>query len=123
MEEKEPSLRLLIESLESYIKTSFQLYKYKATVKVAEIISDLVFLSIIFLISVFSIIMLNIALALWLGWLLGQTYLGFLAMAGLYLMVGLFVYLLRIRLIKTPVSNLVVKNLLREKTKEDKDIN
>ena len=113
MENQRSSLEVLFELILAYAKTSLKLYRYKATDKVAEVVSDMASGLVIVVILVLIFVNLNIGLALFLGDLLGKMYLGFLAVSGLYMCFGLLVYFFRNAWIKKPINNLVIKNLLK----------
>ena len=113
MENQRSSLEVLFELIEAYAKTSLKLYRYKATDKVAELVSDMASGLAIVVILVLIFVNLNIGIALFLGDLFGKMYLGFLAVSGLYICFGLLVYFFRTSWIKRPVNNLVINNLLK----------
>ena len=100
----------LLEKVEAYGKTSFDLLKYKALDKTAEVSSALVSRIILILAILFFVTALNIAIALWIGDVLGKAYYGFLIVAGFYAVVSLVLLLVH-RNIKASVNNAIVKQL------------
>jgi hypothetical protein len=113
MENQKTSLEVLVERIEAYAKTSLKLFRLKATDKVAELVSDMASGLTMAVILILVFVNLNIGIALFLGDLFGKTYLGFLAVSGLYACFGFLVYFFRSKWIKTPVNNLVINNLLK----------
>ena len=113
MEEKTGSISAWIERLEKYIRATFELYKLKAVDKLADIVSSLVARLVVALFAVMFFLMVNIAVSLWVGELLGKTYLGFFAVSGLYALLGIIFYVFRDRLIRKPVSDAIVKEALK----------
>jgi hypothetical protein len=104
---------LLFDKVENYANTSIELAKLQAIDKAADIISTFtsgLFLSLI--ISMF-ILFVNIGLSLYLGNILGETYYGFLIVSGFYLIVAILINSFKIKLIETPISNLVLDKLLK----------
>ncbi len=115
MEEKETLLETLFEKTDVYAKTTLDLFKLKAIDKSADVVSSLV-ARLAIVIIVFSIIlMVNIGIALWLGDLLGKLYYGFFSIAAFYLVVVLILHYNRGRLIKTPVNDSIIAQMLKEK--------
>jgi hypothetical protein len=113
MEEQKTPVEVLLERGQAYAKTTFQLFKFKATDTAAEIVSKLASGFIILMLLVLFFINLNIGIALLIGDLLGKVWLGFIIISGFYAVVGLIVYIFRYRLIIRPVSNSVIKQLLQ----------
>jgi len=107
METKESLIQPLIESVEEYSKTSFELIRLKAVDKGANVasmlLSRLTLLSALFL----FIVSLNIAAALWLGDILGKNYYGFLVVALFYGLVGTVLFFLH-PAIKTRINNSII---------------
>ena len=113
MENQKTSLEVLVERIEAYAKTSLKLFRLKATDKVAELVSDMASGLTMAVILILVFVNLNIGIALFLGDLFGKMYLGFLAVSGIYACLGLLVYFFRSTLIKKPINNLVINNLLK----------
>lgn len=112
MEEKATLLESLFERTRSLVTTSFSLVKLKTIDKTADIVSSIVYKVIFFVIVFFVIIMLNIGLALWLGTLLGNAYLGFLAVGAFYIVVALIFHFAQHSLVRKPMRNSIIKQLL-----------
>jgi hypothetical protein len=102
----------LFERAEAFGRTSLELYRLKAIEKLATVTSDIVSTLAIAVCVIIFFLMLNIGLALWIGELLGHSYLGFLIIAGVYALICLIVYLMKDKLIKLPISkNIIEKSL------------
>jgi len=120
MEDKAAPVEVLVERTQAYIKTSIQLFKLKATDKLAEIVSNLASSFVIVVVIVLFGVNLNIAIALLLGDLLGKAWLGFVLVSGFYALAGIIFYLLRDKWIKKPIRNSIIEQLLMdEDTKDD----
>lgn len=115
MEEKATLIESLFEKTESYVKTNIELVRLKAISKSADLLSALASSLIIFMIVLMLVILLNIGLALWLGDVLGKTYYGFFVVALFYLVVGLILFAFQAQLIKRPIGNAIIVNMLKEK--------
>ena len=122
MEEKKTPVEVLLERGQAYIKTSVQLFKFKTTDKAAEITSNLASGLIILILITLLFINLNIGIALLIGDLLGRIWLGFLILSGFYGVVGILIYIFRNSWIKKPVSNAVIKQLLKEEELDEEEI-
>ncbi|MEO6542245.1 MAG: hypothetical protein ABIN74_14680 [Ferruginibacter sp.] len=110
METKTSLIEPLLERAEAYGKTSFELIRLKALNKTADVSSTLLSRSLfILVISIFAFT-INIAIALWLGDLLGKSYYGFLIVSGFYAIVGV-ILLVAHPSIKASVNNTIIKKL------------
>ena len=113
MENKTSTLELLLEKIEAYGKTTVELYKCHAASTTADVVSNVVSKLILCITILIFLFMVNIGAALWIGKLLNETYYGFFAVALFYLVLGIVLYLLRNELIKTPVSNRIIKSFMK----------
>jgi hypothetical protein len=57
-------------------------------------------------------ITLNFGISLWLGALMGQSYLGFFVVAGFYGLAGIILYAFRNKWIKKPLNNSMINQML-----------
>lgn len=119
MEDKTTPVEVLLERAQAYFKTSIQLFKLKATEKLAEIISNLASGFVVVVILALFFVNLNIAIALLIGDFLGKAWLGFILVSGLYACIGLIVYLFRNKWIKNPISNSIIEELLMDENSKD----
>jgi len=119
MEDMTTPVEDLLERAQAYTKTSLQLFKLKATDKLAEIISNLASGFVIVVILALFFVNLNIAIALLLGDLFGKTWLGFILVSGLYACIGFIVYSFRNQWIKRPVCNSIIHELLMDENLKD----
>lgn len=103
----------LFEKAEDYGKTTIALLKLKAIDKSANVISSLAVKTVILLVVAMFLLNGSIALALWLGLLMGKTYYGFLAIAGFYGLMAILFFLFRYQWIKKPVSDSIIRKLLQ----------
>lgn len=105
----------LFEKAGEYAETQLQLLKYRAIDTGAEVVSSLMTrLTVILLFATF-IFILNIGLALWIGYLLGQSYYGFFIVAGFYALMALLFYSFRHPWLKKPLNDLLVRKILKPK--------
>ncbi|WP_310560821.1 hypothetical protein [Flavobacterium sp.] len=105
----------LFERAENYGKTTLKLLELNAIDKSADVISYLVSRLAVITTVVLSIIIINIGLALWIGKLLGESFYGFFIIGGFYVILAIFLNLYREQLVKYPVSNSIIKQMLKQK--------
>lgn len=113
LEERKEIIEDLFEKAEEYVKTNIQLAKLKAIDKVAEIVGSLVTQIALVVLAFFFLSMVNIGVSFWLGTVLGQTHYGFLIVAGFYALLAVLVYVFRKTIIKTPISNSIISQILK----------
>lgn len=113
MEDQKSLIETLLEKTEHYTKTSTELLKLRAIEKSSDVISTLTAqLAIIIFIALFFLT-LNIAIALWIGEILGRYYYGFFIIAGVYAVSGILLYTFRNKWIKVPVRNSIIIQALK----------
>lgn len=111
MEGKSNLFEPLLERAEQYGKTSFELLKLKSVEKSADMISSFVSRSLLTIAFSFFTLTVNIALALYLGDLLGKNYLGFLLVAIFYGLVAIVLLIVHPQ-IKSRINNSIITNML-----------
>ena len=105
----------LFERAENYGKTTLKLLELNAIDKSADVISYLVSRLAVIATVVLSIIIINIGLALWIGKLLGESFYGFFIIGGFYVVLAIFLNIYQEQLVKYPVSNSIIKQMLKQK--------
>lgn len=108
-------LATLIERAENYGKTTFELFKLNAIDKSADVVSSLISRLAIFITVVLSVIIINIGIALWIGKQLGDSFYGFFIIGAFYVLLSIILHVFRHQWIKYPVSNSIIKQLLKQK--------
>jgi hypothetical protein len=110
MEPKTNFIEPLFDKTEAYAKTSFELLKLKALDKTADVTSTLISRSLFVIVISFFAFTLNIAIALWIGDLLGKNYYGFLIVSAFYALAGIVLLILH-PFIKTRTINTIIRQL------------
>ena len=110
MESQAHLLEPLLEKVEAYGKTSFELLKLKALAKTADVSSTLISRLLLISFILFFVFTINIAVALWIGDLLGKNYYGFLIVAGFYALASIILLIVHAA-VKTRVNNTIIKQL------------
>lgn len=111
MEAKTFLIEPLLESVEEYGKTSFELIKLKSVNKSADIASSFLSRVILTVVIFLFAITLNTGVALLMGDWLGKAYYGFLLVASFYCLVGIILYFVHPSL-KGQLKNVLISNIL-----------
>ncbi len=110
-EEKTNLFEDLLEKVEDYGKTRIELLKYNAIDKTSDITSTIISRVLLVITLSMFVIVLNIAVALWLGDILGKSYYGFLIVAAFYGVVGIVLFFTH-DWIKKSVANSIISKIL-----------
>ena len=112
MEDDPTAVEELFYKLKDYIETTVDLYKLKAINKVSGFTSTVI-VSVILIILLFLILIcISVGFALLIGLWLGHAFWGFFIMGVLYLIIGLILFSSRSKLLKEPISNKFIKELI-----------
>lgn len=103
----------LFNKAKQYTETNIELYRLTTISITADVVSSLVSRIAMFIIFSLFTLFVNIAISLFIGKQIGDYYLGFLIVSGFYLILALLIYILNNKLIKTPITNLVIAKLLK----------
>jgi len=101
----------LVDSVKEYINNRIDAVKLSAAEKGSAIAANLLAGIFVALILFLFIIFAGIAVAFVLGEWMGKMWLGFLLVAGLYLLLAIMVWATRGRIIRLPVMNGLIKQL------------
>lgn len=112
MENKPSNVEELFYKLKDYGDTRLDLFKLKSINKASGILSSLITSVILLVLLALVVLCITIGAALLIGVLLGKTYYGFFIIAGVYIIVGLVLFSSRDKMLKTPVSNRLIKELI-----------
>ena len=112
--EEQSSIDALIEKGEQYGKTTLELLKLKTLDKSSDVASNLVSWLIVFVFAVLFFLILNIGVVLWLGGLMGKSYYGFFAVSGFYALLALIFGIFRKQLVKDPLNNSIIEQVLEK---------
>ena len=112
MDNKPTNVEELLQKLKDYADVRIDLFKLKGINKVSGFMSSVVTMVAITIIFGTVFLCITIGLALWIGSLLSNPYLGFFIMGALYLIIGIVLDAKRIKLIQTKVSNRLIKELI-----------
>lgn len=115
METIATNIELLYKKAKDYAEINIELAKLNAVDKTADVISSILARLVVIMIVAIFVLFFSIALSLYLGELLGQDYLGFLIVSGIYLVAAIILNYYRDKIIKEPLTNVVIAKLLKKK--------
>ena len=115
MTENKTPIATLFERAEDYGKTTLNLFKLNAIDKSADVVSSLASGLAVIMTVVFSVSIISIGIALWLGKLLGDTFYGFFIIGGFYAFLAILLQVFRHQWLKNPVSNSIINQMLKQK--------
>ncbi len=98
-------------NLKEYVTLQLELVKLEAVEKVSVIGSELTSGFMVLLWSLLFIFFISLSAGFYLSSILGNTYIGFLLVAGFYFTVGLIFYLGRKLFVTKPVKNKIIKSI------------
>ena len=112
MENQPSNVEELFYKLKDYGDTRLDLFKLKSINKISGFITSIITSAILMVLLALVLLCITIGAALLIGALLGKTYYGFFIIAGVYIIVGLVLFSSRDKMLKTPVSNRLIKELI-----------
>ena len=113
MENRANTFDGLFNKTTEYLETRVELIRLKVAGKTSDIISSLVSKIVMVVIGLMVVILISIGFAIWLGTVFNEMYLGFFAVGVFYILVILVLFFGRNNLIKTPIKDSMIKNLLK----------
>ena len=102
---------------QDYLETLYKLNVVRATKKASNIASGLVNSVLLFFISLCVLLFLSIAAAWWIGQAVNNPALGFLSVAGFYMLLAVILIALRKNVISPFIKNSLIKKIYEEKDK------
>ncbi len=115
MENIKSPVETLVDDVKEYIGINAELYKLQAAEKSAQLVSSFVINLTMIGIVCFILFFAGIALSIRLGTLFGELYLGFLAVAGIFVLTGVVVLATKEIWLRTKVMDSFITSLFSEK--------
>ena len=115
MTDNSTPIATLKERVEDYSNSTIELLKLNAIDKSADVVSSLVSQLVFIITGAMSFLIVNIGIALWIGKLLGDSFYGFFVIGGFYAILAILLHIFRSSLIKYPVSNSIIRQMLKQK--------
>ena len=118
MEETKSKLEDLADHAKDYLNTSAELFELRTKQSMVTVLSDTLASLVIALFIFVFMLFASIAVAFYLGTMIGKTYMGFVIVAGFYLIIGLFLWAGKEKLLNKPISNVMIKQIFKERNEE-----
>ncbi len=99
----------LKEEVSDYIETKIKLIKLKTIDKTGTALSGIITLFVMAILSLFILLFLSMAAAYTVAELSGKNSLGFLTVAGFYILLCTFIFIFKEKIITMPVINILLK--------------
>ena len=112
MENESTNVEELFQKLRDYADTRLDLFKLKSINKVSGFMSSVIYILILVILLSIVLLCITIGVALLIGASIGNVYYGFFIVGGIYIIIGLILYSLREKLIKIPLINKLIKELI-----------
>lgn len=112
MENKTTSIEELFYKLKEYGDTRLDLFKLKSINKASGFFSSVIMGLILVVILLLVLTFISVGAALLIGSLLGNACYGFFIVALIYLIIGLILFSGREKILKAPISNKLIKQLM-----------
>lgn len=115
MKDKVILIEVLFEKVESYTKTTLELYRLRAIDKITDVFATIASSLIIAVIIALFFILISIGLALYLGELLGKSYYGFFALSGFYALIALIIAMNRRAWLEIKLNDFLINQIFKDK--------
>lgn len=112
----------LAEHIKEYINVQVATAKLGAAEKTSKLAANLIAAAIAVIVFIFFLLFASIALAFVFSKLTGEYYLGFLIVAGIYLLLGLITWALKERMLRIPIMNKMLEQLFKEDDDDEDQI-
>jgi energy-coupling factor transporter transmembrane protein EcfT len=100
--------------VKEYVNNRMASVKLNAAEKSSRLIANVIALVIVLIVFALFIVFAGIALAFAFARLTGEFYWGFLIVAGIYLLLGILVWLMKEKIIQLPIMNTMLQQLFKD---------
>jgi len=121
MSEEFKKIESLVDRLREYVNTRVAQVKLSVAEKISKVASVMIALLMAALVFFLFLVLASIAGAIAIGQQLDNMWLGFLIMAGIILFFGIFIWILKDKLIGVPIMNALVKALFEKEEEKDEE--
>lgn len=119
MEKTFSKVEELVGHVKDYVDNQIDTVKLSAAEKISKLLAGFISLAVSLLVLGLFILFASFALALAFGKLTGEWYWGFLIVAGFYLLLGIFIWMAREKLLRLPILNVLLKQLFNKADEKD----
>lgn len=104
-------IEVLVESINKYVKTNYELIKLEATERTSVIGSSLISNLLIGLVVILLIFFISLGAGFYISERLGDNYSGFIIVAGFYFIIGFILIIGRRTLMEKPMRNKIIRKI------------
>jgi hypothetical protein len=115
MKLKMEKIEELIASLKSYTNTTIELIKLETAEHFSVIMANLISKFIVGLVIVLFVFFISLGICFYLSELLGNNYMGFGIVAGIYLLLGIILSIGRKKLLNKPIRDKIIQEMFQSK--------
>ncbi len=115
------NLEQIVNEIKEYINLRTELLKLEITERSSVIGASIFSVLIVVVLILFFLFLGSIGLSIYLSEFVGNSYAGFLIVAGGYLLLGLILFLGRKKLIEEPLRDKIIRKLTRKENDTPKD--
>ncbi|MFI5153967.1 MAG: phage holin family protein [Chitinophagales bacterium] len=108
-----------MDHVKTYVNTRIAQAKLGAAEKASDMISIFIAKLMAACVLFFFVFFLSEAAAIGLGEYFGKAWLGYLMVAGIYLLLGLIIWFARERLLRIPIMNAIIARLFKNNTEQN----
>jgi uncharacterized membrane protein YqjE len=108
---EEGKIDKLVGNVIECVETRFDLVQLDVQDKVSDIMASMASVALVGLMLAFTLLLLSIGAAIYISQRYNSSFIGFVYVAGFYLVAGILLYLSRKRLIRLPVINMLLKRI------------
>jgi energy-coupling factor transporter transmembrane protein EcfT len=121
MEQAFARIEELAAHVKEYVNNRVASVKLGAAEKSSKVVAAIIAAALVGGIFFFFLVFASIALAYALAEWTGRLYWGFLIVAGIYLLMGIIIWLAKERVLRLPIMNAMLRQLFKEETNDEED--
>jgi|LauGreDrversion4_2_1035121.scaffolds.fasta_scaffold2162900_1 uncharacterized membrane protein YcjF (UPF0283 family) len=104
----------LTKNIKEYLHTQVEVIKLQAAERGSDVIANILAGMVVMLIFFLCIVFTGIGISLYINQWMHSSWIGFLIIASVYLLIALIVWLARTKLLRLPIMNSIIQHLLKK---------
>jgi len=114
MDQDKSNIQLLKEHVKDYVQTRVDIAVLTVADKGTQAVSNAALYFMLLVITLFFLLFASVAAAFAISDLMDSRYAGFLIIAGIYLLVGLLIFVMRDKWVINPIVNGIIKKIFKK---------
>ena len=115
MVDHEVDPQVVVNKIKDYAQVCKELAILTAAEKASQLFANLVTDGLVLLFGILTVLFGSLALGFYLSEVFGNTYAGFLIIAGFYLFAALIVYFIKDKYMEKPIINAIIRKFFKER--------